>query len=65
MKYKVKYKDSNHHEHVRYYTALNSTTAREMFNATVSHSLKDQVEDVEVLKLDEDNRCWTPTKTKK
>lgn len=44
MTYKVSYrlgKDSR--KHVRYYNALNKTTALEMFNATCRHSLIGEV----------------------
>ena len=43
MKYKFCYTDSQNQSHVRYYTALNASTATEMFKATVSHSIKDKV----------------------
>lgn len=43
MKYKFRYKDSENQSHVRYYTALNAGTAAEMFQATVSHSIKDKI----------------------
>ena len=43
MKYKFQYKDSQNTAHIRYYTALNVSTASEMFKATVNHSIKDEV----------------------
>ena len=65
MKYKVKYKDSQQRPHVRYYNALNSNTAKEMFKATVNHSLgNEKVCDIEVLKLDEEEHKWLPTSIK-
>jgi len=46
--YKVKYKDSKDISHVRYYHALNATTAREMFRQTVLHSIGGPVKSVVV-----------------
>ena len=53
MKYKVSYrlgKDSR--KHVRYYNALDKTTALEMFNETCGHSLVGEVaQDIVVEKV--------------
>ena len=43
MKYKFQYTDSQNTQHIRYYTALNASTAAEMFDATVNHSIQDKV----------------------
>ena len=43
MKYKFSYTDSQNNKHARYYSALNSATATEMFWASVDHSIKDEV----------------------
>ena len=54
MKYKFRYEDPDHKKHVRYYNALNPTTAHEMFKATVSHSIRQPVTLLQVWKLHED-----------
>ena len=43
MKYKFSYTDPKNNKHVRYYSALDSATATEMFRASVDHSIKDEV----------------------
>lgn len=53
MKYKVSYRlGQDTRKHVRYYSALNKTTALEMFNETCSHSLVGEVaQDIVVEKV--------------
>jgi hypothetical protein len=48
MKYKVKYEDSDQKVHIRYYHALNATTAKEMFKATASHSIGESVKIINI-----------------
>tara|TARA_R100000808_G_scaffold21636_1_gene46785 strand:+ start:633 stop:839 length:207 start_codon:yes stop_codon:yes gene_type:complete len=43
MKFKFKYEDSSERPHIRYYNALDLSTAEEMFRETVSHSIKEPV----------------------
>ena len=43
MKYKFCYEDPDHNSHIRYYNALNVSTAHEMFKASVIHSIKREV----------------------
>jgi predicted aldo/keto reductase-like oxidoreductase len=60
MKYKISYKDPNHNLHVRYYNALNSHTAKEMFNASVAHSIKEPVDLLSIHRLEENH--WVKIK---
>ncbi len=58
MKYKFSYQDPEQVAHVRYYTALNCSTATEMFKASITHSIKESVVLTSVCRL-EDSR-WEP-----
>lgn len=60
MKYKILYEDPSHKLHVRYYNALDAKTAKEMFAATVSHSIKEEVKLVNVERLED--RHWVEIK---
>ena len=53
MKYKIAYEDPQHNLHTRYYNALDAKTAKEMFNASVSHSIKEEVKVVNIYELED------------
>ena len=57
MKYKFSYTDAEQIKHARYYSALNSDTAAEMFKASVDHSLSGEVSLISIEYL-KDNQ-WT------
>jgi len=60
MKYKISYKDPNQNLHVRYYNALDSNTAKEMFKASVDHSIKEPVDLLSIHRLEE--KHWVKVK---
>lgn len=62
MKYKIAYEDSDHKLHARYYNALDSKTATEMFNASVEHAIKSEVKVVSVYRLED--KHWVEVKKK-
>ncbi len=61
MKYLVSYEirdDSGGHQHVRYYNALDESTAIEMFAATCEESLVgEEPQILEVKKISEEDSC--------
>ncbi len=60
MKYKIAYEDLDHNLHARYYTALYSKTAKEMFKASVDHSIKADVKVLNVYRLED--KQWIEVK---
>jgi|5B_taG_2_1085324.scaffolds.fasta_scaffold121445_2 hypothetical protein len=60
MKYKISYEDPRHNLHCKYYNALNSLTAKEMFSASVAHSIKEEVKVIDVYRLEGKN--WVKVK---
>lgn len=62
MHYKITYQDPRGRRHCRYYSALNHATAEEMFKATVSHSIKEPVQVLNVYKMS--NNRWKPVEKK-
>ena len=61
MKYAISYEildESNNSKHVRYYSALNKATAKEMFEATCEESLVGEdahIVEIKKLSKEEDN----------
>ena len=62
MKYLVAYElsdESGEHQHVRYYDALDESTAIEMFSATCEESLVgEEPQILEVKKIADEDSCW-------
>ena len=60
MKYKILYEAPAHKLHVRFYISLDAKTAKEVFAAGVSHSIKEEVKLVNVERLED--RHWVEVK---